>query len=427
MPTSNSVKKDQDALLAQVAAAPGWTVEKTSKHIIIKNPQGISVLTSTTPGQQQVIGILERQLKNELGWDPQALHERRLEDREKAMILDREKNEKRVIEAARAADAKFEAEMERLRGAVPPGTKLPNGEYVGFQRVIKVVTPFDAQVVLKQQETAVCAKRKVKRGNETDLRDAMNNGHFEFTPENPIFDEHGCLVQGHHRYRTIAGLDPDVLQKQYGHPGILLEIVINAPAKLNSVYDTGVSRSPADVLTLSGVPKYEFAVMAAVRLLMCYDDPTIDWRSYSKVKFSRDAMMTAFATKYSGIVDKPLQDGLVLKNKPIYMTHSIAMAVSFIVHRDLGVVDVPYKHPEGFTTTKWAQFRAGLLTGYDLGTGDPRKPFRDYLMSADRSHVINSRHIQFFYALKTVDAWTSGRELLFLKIAKNEAIPRFNK
>jgi len=167
--------------------------------------------------------------------------------------------------------------------------------------------------------------------------------------------------------------------------------------------------------------------MATVKLLMSYDNPEIDWRTYSKVKYSRDALFEAFKTTYSGVVDKPMEDGLVLKNKPIFMTMSVAMALSFVAHRDLPVLDVPYRHEDGFTTTKWAQFRAGLLGGWDFAKGDARKPLRDYLMGDSRTGVVNARLYQFFYALKTLDAWTDGRELYHLKVASGEKITRFTK
>ena len=427
MPASNDVRKDTEALIAKINRAQGWSAVKMGGHWQVTNPDNDSITSSGMPGTQYSLTKFTDDLVNILGWDEREQERLRKAKAKAALDADREANDRRLAEAVAAADRRYEEEMERLRGASLPGTRLPDGEYVGFQRVIKVVTPFEAQVELKRQEKAPCAKRKVKRGNETDLYDAMRNGHFQFTPEDPVFDEHGCLVQGHHRYRTIARLDPDELQEKYGHPGILLEIVKNAPARLNSVYDTGVSRSPADVLTLNGVPKYEFAVMAAIRMLMSYDNKKIDWRTYSKQKYSRDALQEAFNGPYNGVVGKPLEDGLVLKNKPVLMTLSVAMSLSFIAHRDLPVLDVPYKHEEGFTTTPWAQFRSGLLGGWDLKTGDARKPLRDYLMSGDRNNQVNSRLFQFFFALKTLDAWTGKRDVHKLKIEPNEQIPRFTK
>jgi hypothetical protein len=441
MGSSNSVYKDVRSILDEVAKAPGWKVISIGKnHAQVVNPQGDAWTQPSSPGQQSSVQRTKAALKT-LGYDIDAIAKQREVERKEKMRLMRAEEEKQLAAAVKAAESRAKAEQERLRGSGVPGTRVPGiepPEWIGFQRVVKVVTPWEAKVALKFLEDSPCNRRRLKQGNLLDLRGAVSDGAMLFSPEDIVMDEHGCLVDGKHRYEILASTDPEVLREQYpeyvnehGQPGMLFEIVINAPAVLNSVYNTGASRSPADVLTNRGVTKYETGVAAAIALLLCYDENKVHWTLYNRQRHARNTRQRAFEDTYRNLLDVALDDMLVLTRMPLKMTQAVALAGCFIAHRDLPHLDQHYIHPEGFDTTPWQQFRAGLFLGTNLGTNDPRAPFRDYLIGTERYKETNNRLVQFFHFLKTVEKWDMVQkgdkkgEAKMVKVAANEDIARF--
>jgi hypothetical protein len=432
MAAVSSTRRELERLLADIQSTPKWQVNTIGGHYQVVNPDGDSITCSSTPSSKFSITKVKQDLAI-LGWDPVVAAKERKTKAQEATDADRAKNEAKIAKAAQEAAAKHAAEIQKLRGKLPPGSRVPGSnppEYVGFQREVKVITPFDALVILKQQETAICSRRKLKVNNERELRYSMEAGEFLFTPENPVFDEHGCLVQGQHRIEAIAQCDPDELEAQYGYPGIMLEIVVNAPAKINSVFDTGISRSPADVLALNGVTQDENAVAAALGLLLAYDNyKTTPWDQYNRIRLHRNDRLKAYLETYSDLTGRPMEDARVLQRAKIAMTKSVGLTFAYIVHRDLPELDEEFEvvNPAGdtHTTSKWAQFRAALVTGFDMPSGSPIAPLRDFLLSDDRTKYTNNRQAQLFLALKAVDLWRKDKKVQKLEVDFTEPIARF--
>jgi site-specific DNA-cytosine methylase len=161
-----------------------------------------------------------------------------------------------------AAESKMLASKTSGRGKTNP-----HADWVSLAEFRKLVQKyygtrtlmFDADLARAVLEEFNTGNRRVNQRKVTQLADQMRSGEFENTGEPLIISAEGVLNDGQHRLFALveAGAEID------------MDVRFGIPRRAFSKTDTGMSRNPADVLTILGV-RHGSDIARAVRLLILH-------------------------------------------------------------------------------------------------------------------------------------------------------------
>lgn len=188
-------------------------------------------------------------------------------------------------------------------------------------------------------------KRRIKWGEVLKLAQAMSEGRWELNGETICIDPDGNVIDGNHR--CVASI--------YSNSPFATVVAYDVPPSAVSTIDIGLSRSPADMLTMLGVTQANTKSAAAVAIIR-YD--TVDkanvWASTNK---PANNIVSDFVLEHD--------DEMQTWGKVNGLHTTALTAFAYLVNRDS-------QHPERFL-----EFMHGLLTGADLSIGDPRLIIRN--------------------------------------------------
>lgn len=273
-------------------------------------------------------------------------------------------------------------------------------------QAIETITPNRAEQWLKLN---VDNNRAIVKTRVDAYVEAIRAGRWLLTPEGVMFDTQGRLIDGQHRLTAIA---------QAGTP-VKMVVWRNVPFDVMSVVNTGVARSLADVLTVTGAvgvqgaPKVAVARATAVNLIFHPEQGTKKLRpdQYERVieNFGSDIEWTL--TSYP--------------NNGGSMNSTLSRKVRSVMV--MGALAVAHKKFPGPTE----MFADRLDTGLELKEGDPAHALRRYLDGitltgggAPRLTVAHATFRAAYAALKNErigilkTAYFTGENPEFLKILR---------
>jgi len=420
MPTSNDVKKDTKKLIDEISQAIGWrVVDMTNGHYQVVNPDGDSVTTSGTPGQQSTLLRFRDDLKKHLGWDAAKEKRRRQAEAKLRLEADRAKNDAVMAKAVAEAKERHCAEMERLKQTQRPGTKLPNGEVVDYISKPVFFTRIDAIAALETKGRCDCNLRALSETNITRLFEPMHEGDWMYMPHGLDVCIHGNYGDGAHRLEALKRMSDEELIELYGEPGLWFRVTYGVPPEVLDNTDMGKARSHADVLMQHGYKRNPKEVAAALNILIAYDAGT-PWRHWSRKVITHRQRLRALKGEYAALVapgseNTIMTDALRLHKSRMKMTLTSALVFCFLIQRE-----VPYP--------VWNAFLTPLLTLKDFEDDDPRGALYTNLIKKDRKPTEARQGIrELGMALKTWNKWATGERQELATFKKTEPMPRISK
>lgn len=423
MPTSNSVGKDVKKIIDEIMQTPGWSVEKIGGHYQVTNPDGQSVTQSGTPGTQTSLDRFEDDLKKHLGWDPRAAKRLRMEKAQAALAAEKEKNDRLLDEAVAKAAERHAAEMERLKGSLRPGTRLPNGEIVDYVSKPVFFTRVDAIAMLRKVTNCSCNLRPISQVNIQRLGEPMHQGEWLYMPHGLLLCIHGNPGDGKHRLKTLAEMTDEELIEKYGENGLWFRVTYNVPPEMLDYTDTGRARNAADVLVQHGYDLNPKETAAALNFLLSYDKG-IPWRHWGRQVYTNGMRLNGLEDKYAELVNPGKEhtvqaDAWKLHKGTMKMTLTSALMFCFLIQRT-----VPYP--------VWNEFLHPLLTlkGFEDidDEDDPRISLYNNLVKNERKAYEARRTIrELGMALKTWNKWATGEKQSLATFKKTEPMPKVLK
>lgn len=219
---------------------------------------------------------------------------------------------------ARAAAAGRATKSEPSRGRRKTN---PHAEWVTADELRHLVSTFyGTKTIMFDRELAETllemntGNRKINQRKRATWARQMVAGEFENTGEPIIVAREGILNSGQHRLWGVV--DADAL--------IDLDVRFGIPRRLFTKTDTGVTRSPADVMTINGVENGR-QVSATVRMLILYERGLPD---AIREFVSNDEVHTAFIRwrDVDAVVERVIECGAPagIRSTPLYVAAYLA-------------------------------------------------------------------------------------------------------
>lgn len=413
MPSSNSVRKDQAKLIAEINKAIGWRVfEMGDGHFQVVNPDGDSVTTSGTPGLQSTLTRFRDDLKKHLNWDAEREKQRRLEKSQRALAADIAKNDAAMEEAVAKSAAFHAAEMKRLKQTLPPGSMLPDGQIVDYISEPRFFTRADAVALLRRAGNCNCNLRAISQINVQRLHEPMSAGEWMYMPHGLCLCVHGNPGDGKHRLESLSEMTDEELTELYGKPGLWFRVTYNVPPEVLDNTDMGKARTPADVLMQKGYKVHPKETASALNILLAYDRK-VPWRHWSRQVYTHGTRLRALRGDYAALVQPGdshtvLADALKLHKGAMKMTLTSALVFCFLIQRQ---VSYPV----------WEAFVNPLLTLKGFEDEDPRVSLYNNLLKKERKLIEARRGIrELGMAIKTWNKWATGQKQDLATFRRNE-------
>ena len=298
-----------------------------------------------------------------------------------------------------------------------PSWKAPTNWKKSASEVV-AVTPEVAKKMLEHANPQNASRTKLRWSDELVAR--MDAGSWSLM-DTIEFDEHGVLVNGHHR----------LLAASKSHAVVLFRVVYGANPENYFKYDDNYKRSAGNVISIHfGIDKNEAsAIAAATTFIYLYmEGSSLESREFIN-KEIRLKIALANATQLTNI-DKVCINELV--NNPEIVTNlrsirSIAQAAKM---KKLPVSETVllalYTLGSTVNKLKTRDFIHGVITGDMLGANDPRLVYRNWLYAnADvkgQKHVYTSLKVE--KGLSALRSFLDGTEISKLRISRS--VPRLS-
>ena len=260
-----------------------------------------------------------------------------------------------------------------------------------------LITPKKAKQILVSNTK----NRKIKFRHVTFLANQMLSGCWVYNGQSIVVSNNGILVDGQHRLLAIIESGTTIETE-------LIEGVDYDEAF--STIDTGVVRSPSDVLAMRGYRNAPL-LAAAIKILITYD-ATTDKSGFaiSGVKITNDNILD----KTEKVLDLMGSEKLdvIFGNIQKYGGSSV----------DLFVAMVLYRNSRG----KTMQFFNDISLGLFNNENDPLKRYREYIQSTKLKKRDAKEKTQTVSNLfKSWNLYNAGGTITFLRKSKFVTVPQF--
>lgn len=240
--------------------------------------------------------------------------------------------------------------------------------------------------------------RRVDRGTVERYAAAIRRGEWRLSHQGIAVDSDGVLLDGQHRLSAIikAGVAVDML------------VVTGIEREAFSVLDTGKRRTAGDALRLHGAAD-SIHVAAALRYIHLFQTiPNGQWRG-SASRLTNDQVLELYELN-PGIVDC-VRDGRQISTA----TGIIASAAAAAIHVTR----------EAAPSADWSSWNEGILTGANLGLGDPRLAFRNFFANtraqSGKRRVDAQEHMAIY--IRGWNYWVQGQSRKYLMYRSGDPMP----
>ena len=248
---------------------------------------------------------------------------------------------------------------------------------------VLLITPEIAKRWLRRNES----NRLFSRENARSLAEEMSAGYWRENGESIVFDRAGSLIDGQHRLQGVVNSGHDYL----------CVVVTGIESEVRPTVDTGQKRTSANNLQMSG--EKNASTLAATILL---------WRGYESRQVS-EMTHPYKRTSISGILEylgewpelrEAVQTARHLipqkQGRAIMPSSEVAMVWYAIVH-------------SGASRERANEFLGSVLSGFDLGPGNPILALRRRLMEHMRpGHRMHKRE-RLALVLRAWQLWSTGQ------------------
>lgn len=223
----------------------------------------------------------------------------------------------------------------------------------------------------------------------------ISAGRWQLTPQTCSIAIDGTLLDGQHRLMAIVK----------SGQAVPLMLAVNCPPEIFSAIDTGLSRTPGDLLKIEGAPNYN-NVAALIRAATLYKQvPHLTWTNKC-IALSKQEILNIYKSDPASWV----QSACWNKNRrSCKIAHPTAVAtLHYLCHqKSLETGELVSSYIKQFTS------------GELLASGSPILAIRNYMLN--NYNATNDKRLQFNLAchIKAFSYWRDGCEL---KIFKTPAI-----
>lgn len=233
----------------------------------------------------------------------------------------------------------------------------------------------------------------------------MKAGRWKLTRQGLIFDTEGYNIDGQHRLRALANLQPEELIAAYGNPWLTFWVYPDEPTDTFDAYDQNFRRVAAHLINEpNSVP-----LAAGARFLAS----VADLDPFSFPRFGRLTTAEILQTKREWPeLGRYVSDVLAVRSRAYIPTPA-----------HMAVIAQAARTTEG-TPEKIESWFTGLRTGAITNVNDPRLKLRDRFM---RDHVQLSaaafRPLVYSIIVKAWNAHVAGDNVPVLRWMATESIP----
>lgn len=234
----------------------------------------------------------------------------------------------------------------------------------------------------------------------TDMREGL----WKLTRQGLIFDTEGYLIDGQHRLRAVANLQPEELTAKYGNPWIPFWVYPDEPTDTFDAYDQNFRRTVAHLIN----DPHPVAVAAGARFLASLRDMD----PWSFPRFSRLSTAEILRTKDEWPELTRFAGEIIGSRNKARVLPSAHMAVVCQASRtELGT-------PENIAS--WFEV---LGSGASANPNDPRLKLRDRFLRDRTLSLSVNRPLAYSMIVKAWNAHATGMDLSVLRWMQSEQIP----
>lgn len=397
-----ATRKDFAKRVADQARRMGWEVKnRKDGGWDVTCPDNFRIQLHLTPSDVNAEKVIMRELENH-GWNEAVDEYVSLteQERQNRLAAAQAENQRRLDQAQQQADA-----LARAAGqSRVPWDVLLNPQPVPktFERVL--VTPELATKLLDLNT----GNRPV-RDREVELwQNVIERGEFRYTHQGIAVDSNGVLQDGQHRATAIV------------RSGIAVEMQVSVgmPPENFDAIDNGLRRNFRDVVARLGIANAA-RVGSAARLLLIMDE-------YPKRSFG-DKVSNAEVSHY-------LQRRVTLAGGEETSLGDLIYQATVEAQQHWAAYRINVTGTAAFLTRVWQllgtenaelqDFLAGLRSGVDLSSSDPRLALRRVMLSPSNS-VRTMTHVHYAYIVKSWNKFVKNTPTKVLNFRpKAEDIPK---
>jgi hypothetical protein len=396
--------KEIEDVIGQVRSTPGWSAERGGDgHYQIKGPNGEHASSSATPTDPRAKANLLADLKR-IGWSPELAKDARRARGTAALQDAMADNVHILFSAGQDAKQRGDAEVARVNATRRGIERLlgtpDTNALAGYPRATRYVSPAEAEAALSIGQQHGCNKLPLERGLVEKYVSDMRGGLWVLSPEPIVFDEHGCPLDGQHRLRAVADLEPGTL--------IPFELVFDYPSENFRYLNIGRQRKAGHAMRMGGYQKYRSALAASVRLISAFDSGA-GWQSWNKHRVSNPRLLALLEEDYHDLPD--LAQDVAAWAMKLRIPGSGAVAAAYLAQRAF---------PDG----QHERFRQNIMTGEGLGAGSPEAAYNRYLRNKpENKSGAQPGILAMAIYLKVWNAFCNDETLQLPSFRKNEKVP----
>jgi hypothetical protein len=261
-----------------------------------------------------------------------------------------------------------------------------------MQIIVEKITPSQARQYLDSNRE----NRTIRKARVESYAEQMKRGQWQITGDPVRFDPQGRLLDGQHRLLALIAS---------GLKHLEMVVIRDVPTESFKVLDSGLGRSYGDALgsDVHGAVQ----VAAACRLLYCVElggDP----------RNNRDmAVITRTDAADYFRIHEPVMVTAVKRADAVYRHFAGGNKTALC-----GLIVLGWQADDALMN----EFLESLVTGANLGLGDPRLALRNWL-SNDRTLRNAGTHLALY--IKAWNDWLNGNERNLMVIRPDEDFPVF--
>jgi hypothetical protein len=263
----------------------------------------------------------------------------------------------------------------------------------GTTITVEKIGPPEAQTLLAKN----FSNRRIRASRIAMYADMMTRGQWLLTGEPIIVRADGSLVNGQHR--LLAIIQSGTTQE--------FAVVRNAPEGVFEVVDTGLSRSPGDVMDTS---QYVTTKAAAIRALWVVEAGGDPRKTADLVLVSRHDL-AEYYREHQGEIDAAAEFQGTFQGK--FHNYNPSAMLAFIV--------LAWR----YNKAKGEEFLYAVREGTGLDRGDPRLVLRNSMASVKPKRT--SRGIYLMIYIKMFNAWLEGETRQAVYYSSEEDFPEVGK
>lgn len=223
------------------------------------------------------------------------------------------------------------------------------------------------------------------------------------TPQTVSIASDGRLLDGQHRLMAVV---------QAGE-AVEMMLATNCSPECFTAIDTGMSRTPGDILKIEGVNNYN-QVAAAIRLVHCYKTcPSIVWTNTAAVITKQEILETY--RREPDLWDSIVHQTVSVKGRPCVQPSAVAAFLYLYQSADA---------PDEEDAALSRDYLRLYCTGEMLSAGNPILALRNWQASQWKVAYVKKQQIQLACHIKAYRYWRDEVQIKLFKLPQVPPMPR---